>query len=121
MIKKRILIVDDDQISRDGVAELLEDEGFTALVAADGAEALPLLVSYQLDLVLTDLHMPKLDGLGLLDHLRNRYPTIPVIIFTAEVALDAKRKAEALGAQDYINKPLNFDDLLMRVKRVLDS
>jgi CheY-like chemotaxis protein len=115
--KKRILIIDDDQLSRDGVAEVLTDEGYEVAVAADGQEAITLLPSFQPDLVLTDLQMPRLNGIDILNHVRNVSPSIPVIIFTADITLDAKRKAERLGVQDYVNKPLDFADLLVRVAR----
>jgi CheY-like chemotaxis protein len=117
--KKRILVIDDDQLSRDGVAEVLTDEGYEAAVAADGQEAITLLPSFQPDLVLTDLQMPRLNGIDLLTHVKSVSPTIPVIIFTADIPVDAQRKAERLGVRDYINKPLDFVDLLVRVARAL--
>jgi CheY-like chemotaxis protein len=119
IMKKRILVVDDEQISRDGVAEVLTDEGYEVAVAADGQEAIALLPSFQPDLVLTDLQMPGLDGIGVLNHVRSISPTTPVIIFTADTTINAKRRAEHLGAEDYINKPLDFADLLMRVTQAL--
>lgn len=115
MMKKRILVIDDEQVSREGVGEVLAEEGYEVALAADGHEAIALLTSFQPDLVLTDLQMPGLDGVGVLNHVRSVYPTTPVIIFTADLTLDAQRKARQLGVQDYINKPLDFADLLMRV------
>jgi len=119
MIKKRILIADDDQMSREGVEEVLADQGYEVAVTVDGQEAITLLASFQPDLVLTDLQMPRIDGIGVLNHVRQVSPTTPVIIFTADITLDAKRKAQYLGVQDYINKPLDFADLLKRVERAL--
>jgi CheY-like chemotaxis protein len=119
MIKKRILVIDDEQISREGVGEVLEEEGYEVALVADGQEAVARLSSFLPDLVLTDLQMPRLDGIGVLNHVKNIYPTTPVIIFTADITIDAKRTAERLGVQDYINKPLDFTDLLMRVARAL--
>jgi len=119
MMKKRILVVDDEQISRDGVAEVLTDEGYEVAVAADGQEAITLLPSFQPDLVLTDLQLPGLDGIGVLNHVRSVSPTTLVMIFTADTTIDAKRRAERLGVEDYINKPLDFADLLMRVMQAL--
>ena len=119
MTKKRILVIDDEQISREGVGEVLEEEGYEVALVADGQEAVALLSSFLPDLVLTDLQMPGLDGLGVLNHVKNIYPATPVIIFTADITIDAQRTAERLGVQDYINKPLDFTDLLMRVARAL--
>jgi CheY-like chemotaxis protein len=117
--KKRILVIDDEQISREGVGEVLAEEGYEVALAADGHEAVALLASFLPDLILTDLQMPGLDGIGVLNHVKNVYPTVLVIIFTADVTIDAQRKAERLGVQDYINKPLDFTDLLRRVARAL--
>jgi two-component system OmpR family response regulator len=119
MTKKRILIIDDEQLSREGVAEVLHDEGYEVATAADGQEALALVVPFRPDLVLTDLQMPRLDGMGVIQHLRDVSPTTPVMIFTADVTLDARRKAERLGVQGYLNKPLNFADMLRRIARLL--
>ena len=119
MTPKRILVVDDDHISREAVGELLEDEGFTVALAADGHEAIAVLASFAPDLVLTDLQMPRLDGVGLLNHLRTVSPSLPVLIFTADITIDAQYTARRLGVQDYLNKPLDFDDMLTRIARVL--
>lgn len=119
MTKKRILVIDDEQISREGVAEVLADEGYEVAVAADGHEAVTLLASFQPDLVLTDLQMPGLDGVGVLRHVKQVSPTTPVIIFTAHVLIDAQREAQRLGVQDYLNKPLDFDEMLRRVAKAL--
>jgi DNA-binding response OmpR family regulator len=118
MTKKRILVIDDEPTSHGGVAEVLADEGYEVAVAADGQEGIVLLPSFLPDLVLTDLRMPGLDGIGVLNYVKNLYPSIPVMIFTADTAIDAERTVKRLGAQDYINKPLNFDDLLARVARM---
>lgn len=119
MVKRCILVVDDDETTRETLAEVLQDEGYEVALAADGLEAVAILSTYQPDLVLTDLHMPGLDGVNLLTHVKNVYPNTPVIIFTAHATLDSERQARHLGAQDYLNKPLNFDDMLMRIARAL--
>jgi two-component system OmpR family response regulator len=120
MTKKRILVVDDDPVSRDGVAEVLVDEGYEVAVAADGQEAIALLLSFRPDLVLTDLRMPNLDGIGVLTHVKRVDPSLPVMVFTAHTTIDAERTAKQLGAQDYLNKPFNFDDMLTRIARVFN-
>jgi CheY-like chemotaxis protein len=119
MRKKRILVVDDEQLSREDVAEVLADEGYEVAVAADGHEAITLLASFQPDLVLTDLQMPGLNGLGVLGHVQRVSPTTPVIIFTAHVLIDAQREAQRLGVQDFLNKPLDFEEMLSRVANAL--
>ena len=121
MVTKRILVVDDDHTSREAVGELLQDEGYEVALAADGHEAIAVFVSFTPDLVLTDLQMPRLDGIGLLNHLRRVSPTLPVMIFTADIRLDAEYTARRLGVQDYLNKPLDFEDILTRIARVFAS
>ena len=71
--------------------------------------------------MLTDLDMPELDGAGVLAHVKNIYPTVPVIIFTADTTIDAERKAQSLCVNDYLNKPLDFTDMLIRIERALTS
>lgn len=119
MEKKRILVADDDQTTRETLLDLLTDEGYDVAVAADGQAAVTLLSSFQPDLVLTDFNMPGLDGMGVLAHVKNVYPTTPVIIFTADTTIDAKRKAQALGVEDYLNKPLDLTDTLERIAHAL--
>ena len=121
MKKKRILVADDDHATREALLDLLTEECYDVAVAADGQEAVTLLSSFQPDLVLTDFNMPGLDGIGVLAHVKNVYPTTPVIIFTADTAIDAQRKAQALGVQDYLNKPLNLTDTLERIAHALTS
>jgi len=118
MVKIRILVVDDDETTRETLVEVLQDEGYEVALAADGLEAAAILSTYQPDLVLTDLHMPRLDGMNLLTHVKNVYPNTPVIIFTAHATLDFKREARRLGARDYLNKPLNFEAMLVRIAQV---
>ena len=120
-LKKRILVADDDRVTREAVEDFLTDEGYEVAVAADGHEAVALLSSFLPDLVLTDLNMPGLDGADVLVQVKNVSPSTPVIIFTAETAIDAQRKAHALGVQDYLNKPLSLDEVLERIERALKS
>jgi len=98
---------------------VLEDEGYEVALAGDGQEAIALLSTFRPDLVLTDLQMPGLDGIDVLNCVKNRYSTTPVIIFTADITIEARRTAERLGVHDYLNKPLDLTDLLRRVARAL--
>lgn len=119
MEKKCILVADDDDLTREAMAEVLQDEGYDVLLASNGEEAVSQLATNHPHLILTDLQMPGLDGLGILTHVRDSYPTLPVIIFTADITIDAERTAKRLGAKDYINKPLNFADVLTRIAHAL--
>jgi DNA-binding NtrC family response regulator len=117
----RILVVDDDRSALDSLAEVLEREGYTVLRAMRGAEALEILSSEHLDLVLTDLRMHEVDGMKVLEGVRSAEKEIPVIVMTAfasmQTAIDAIRK----GAYDYLSKPFKLDHVRLVVKRALEQ
>lgn len=119
MDKKRILIADDDAISRELVTIALQNAGYEVAVAKNDQEAVSLFASYQPNLVLTDLQMPRLDGAGLLSHIKHIAPDTPVILFTAHSDLGAEREAQRLGADDYLNKPLDLAEMLGRIARAV--
>ncbi len=116
----RILIAEDEQILRQTLAKLLETEGYEVLQAADGRAAYELVVEQSVDLVISDLRMPELDGLQLLSRLVQLAPELPVIMVTAYGTVDNAVAAMRKGAWDYLLKPVQFDDLLMKVKRALE-
>jgi len=117
----RILVADDDPPVLEILKDILEGERFEVLVALNGTEALAAVYRERPDLVLTDLHMPGMDGLELLRRLRGDLSTcqIPVIFLTVVESLDAETRAFDLGADDYIGKPLQKAKLLSRVRRAL--
>jgi DNA-binding response OmpR family regulator len=117
--RKRILVVDDDATSRRALAQVLNEEGYDAAEAADGEEAAGMLAAYHPELVLTDLAMPRLDGRGLVARLRAQLPGTPVIILTAQAALDARRAADRMGVEGFVNKPIHFEELLALVSELL--
>jgi two-component system, NtrC family, response regulator AtoC len=108
---KKILVVDDEVNMRLVLKAMLKKEGYDVETAADGLEALALLRRHDITACITDLRMPKLDGMGLLNRMVEEYPAIPVIIITAhgtvETAVDALKK----GALDYITKPFDQEEL----------
>ena len=108
---KKILIVDDEVNMRLVLKAMLKKEGYDVETAADGLEALALLRRHDITACVTDLRMPKLDGMGLLNRMVEEYPSIPVIIITAHgtvaTAVDALKK----GAFDYITKPFDQEEL----------
>ncbi len=121
MNKGRILIVDDEASARGALTEILTEEGFTVRAAADGFKALAVAGELAPHVVLTDVKMPGLDGLGLLRELRERHPETAVILMTAFGAVDAAVRAMREGAADYLTKPLNSDELLVVVERCLEQ
>ena len=116
----RILIVDDEANARTALAELLRDEGFQIETAADGFKALPKLEDFRPDLLLTDLKMPGLDGLELMRRAREGDPEIAAVVMTAYGAIDTAVAAMRQGAADYLTKPINVDELLIVMDRVLE-
>ncbi|MBL1218541.1 MAG: sigma-54-dependent Fis family transcriptional regulator [Planctomycetes bacterium] len=119
-MRKHILIAEDEQVLRESLAELLADEGFEVTQAANGSEAYQAALESPYDLVLSDIRMPEMDGLDLLDRLRKAAPETPVVMLTAYGTVDSAVKAMQSGAADYLLKPVQFEDLLAKVKRSLE-
>ena len=119
MYKPTILLADDEETLRKNVALVLEEEGFQVLSCPDGAKALEVLQTTPVDAIITDLRMPGLSGMELIDEAQKLTPSTGIIVITAfgevETAVEAMRK----GATDYLGKPLIFDELLFKLKRLL--
>jgi len=113
-------VVDDDARSRAAVARILAAEGYDATVAADGEEATGLLATWRPDLVLTDLNMPRLDGLGLLQRVRSVLPGTPVLVLSARSA-EAGPLAGGTDPSDFFPKPVQVDELLRRIRQLIGS
>ena len=108
---KKILVVDDELNMLLVLEAMLKKEKYEVATASDGLEALEILKDGDVAVVVTDLKMPKLDGLGLLSKIENDYPSIPVIVITAHGTITTAVEALKKGAFDYITKPFDQDDL----------
>jgi putative nucleotidyltransferase with HDIG domain len=117
---EHILIVDDEEAIREVVSTLLESQGYRCTLAANGLLATQHLKSDSPDLVLSDMVMPEMDGLKLLEFIRARDKDIPVIMVTAMHDLSTALDAIRCGAYDYILKPFEKDQLYMSVRRALE-
>jgi len=117
----KVLVIDDDSGLRRTVSLLLEDEGHTAETAADGDAGLQKSIEWDPDLILTDVRMPGMDGLELLDRLREAGSAALVIVMTAYGSQDQAVEAIRKGAWDYIDKPFAPDALVLRVKIAEES
>jgi two-component system, OmpR family, KDP operon response regulator KdpE len=115
---QRILVVDDEPQILRVLSRSLASEGYEIRVASDGDEALTVFSDWAPDLVITDLAMPKIDGLELCERLRAISP-IPIIVLSASVEEHIKVEALDLGADDYITKPFSMDELRARVRAAL--
>lgn len=116
----RVLVVDDEANARSALAELLEGAGHMVSTAADGRSGLIQLEQFDPDVVLTDLKMPGIDGLGLIEQGRRRAPHATFIVMTAFATIDSAVRAIKLGAESYLTKPLEFDAVHAIVERGLD-
>lgn len=115
----KIMIVDDDSNIRELVTALLQNNGFDVCEAADGREALQKISVDNPDLAIIDIMMPNMDGFELCRHLRAYYENMPVLMLTAKGELASKVKGFGLGADDYLTKPFEGDELVVRVQALL--
>ena len=115
----RILLVEDDQMIADGVSKALRDEGFALDWVQDGEAALSAASSVPYDLILLDLGLPKADGLSVLRALRARDHGEPVLIVTARDAVAERVKGLDAGADDYLVKPFDLDELGARIRALI--
>ena len=111
----RILVVDDDENLRWVLKTQLEDMGYSVSTAIDGEQALAAIERELPALILTDLKMPGLSGLELLDRIRADYPEMPVVIITAFATIQNAVQAMRAGAYDYLTKPIDYDELALVV------
>ena len=116
-----ILAVDDSASMRQMVAFTLKCAGFNVVEAADGVEALGKAKTIAVDLVISDVNMPNMDGISLIRELRSLpdYRFVPMLMLTTESATDKKMQGKEAGATGWIVKPFNPDQLLATVKKVL--
>ena len=117
----RILVVDDEVSARTALADLLRDEGFDVEMAADAFKALGKYEAFAPHVVITDLQMPGMDGIELMKKIRAGDDPVPVIVMTAFGDVSSAVEAMHAGAADYLTKPLNFEELLVVLKRVIST
>jgi DNA-binding NtrC family response regulator len=117
----RILVVDDEPISRDNLALALRRHGHETATAASGADALALLQDGDFDMVLTDLMMEGMDGLALLRAVKERLPDVEVVVITGYPTVDTAVEAMRAGAYDYLAKPYRIDEARLLVHKALEK
>ncbi len=116
-----ILIVDDEEGVRDGLSELLKDEGYTVLCAEDGEEALKILRTTSIDLILTDMRMPGMSGIDLLKKVHEINDKLGVIILTGYGEIESYIEAMSFGAMEYVSKPFKANELRFIVSKILQK
>ena len=113
-------MVEDQDSARESLVDLLQNESFEVHAAADGKAGIALVDQNDFDLVLTDIAMPGADGIAVLRHIRDVSPQTLVILMTAHATVDTAVEAIHLGAQDYLLKPLIFEDVLRKVRHLMN-
>ena len=115
----RILVVEDDQTISSFVAKGLKQSGFAVDQAADGELGLHMALRALYDVIVVDIMLPKLDGLSLIDTLRQKKINTPVLILSAKRSVDDKVKGFQTGGDDYLTKPFSFSELLVRIQGLI--
>ncbi|HMF58859.1 MAG TPA: response regulator, partial [Vicinamibacterales bacterium] len=120
----RILLVDDEPANVDLLRRLLVRAGFTRIEStSDSREVADLYVRFRPDLILLDLHMPHRDGLAVMDELNQiaEASYLPILMLTGDDTQEAKREALSRGAKDFLNKPFNSDEVILRIGTLLET
>ncbi|NTV48987.1 MAG: response regulator [Geobacteraceae bacterium] len=115
---KRILVVDDEENARMALSKILTHDGYEVASAGNGQEALNYLRSKDVELIITDLNMPEMNGLMFLRELNRIHPASNVIMITAYGEVESYLEAMTLGAFEYINKPVRYDDLKKVINKI---
>ena len=115
----RLLVVEDEKKVARFIKKGLEEEGYAVDVAPDGEEGLAMALDGVHDLLILDIHLPRMDGLGILQELRKKKVTTPVLLLTVRAAIEDKVLGLDAGADDYLTKPFAFQELLARVRALL--
>lgn len=116
----KILIVDDSRELSDIICEYMEANGYKADTTTESLDALRLISANGYDLVVSDIHMPGMDGLELMAQIKARYPGLPVVLITGYSVSEARKIAMEKGADDFIGKPFHMKEIFDVVTRVLN-
>ena len=117
----RILVVDDSLSARQGIAEILHENGHKTLQASNGLEALDLTIEQKPDLMILDLLMPDMDGFDVLAEMKKRDLKTPVVVLSSDIQDVARQECERLGASHFLNKPAQPGELAEAVRTILES
>ncbi len=121
MMTPSILVVDDELLIRDLLYDFFQQQGWSVAVADSGEKALEILRSRKIDLLLTDIKMPQMDGLSLTTQVRAMYPTLPVVLMTGYPSVETAVEGLRAKVEDYIIKPFNINKLFKVLKAQLEQ
>lgn len=116
--QRRILVVDDEENARIALSKILSREGYEVASAGNGYEALNYLRGKEVELIITDINMPEMNGMAFLRELNRCHPASNVIMITAYGEVESYIEAMNLGAFEYINKPVKVDELKKIIKKI---
>jgi putative two-component system response regulator len=121
----RILVVDDERVNVILLERILEQDGYTNVKSTTKPDqAVALYDEFEPDLILLDLHMPGLDGFAVMERLEDRIAGdtfVPILILTADIRPEVKRRALAAGAKDFVTKPFDRTEVLLRIQNLLET
>lgn len=118
---KRILVVDDEENARVALSKILTREGYDVASAGNGYEALNYLRGRDVELIITDINMPEMNGMAFLRELNRSHPASNVIMITAYGEVESYIEAMSLGAFEYINKPVKFEELNKIISKIFKT
>ncbi len=121
MTQPSILVVDDELLIRDLLYDFFQQQGWTIAVAENGERALEILRTRKIDVLLTDIKMPQMDGLALTAQVRSLYPDIPVVLMTGYPSVETAVEGIKAKVEDYIIKPFNINKLFKVLKSQLEE
>jgi two-component system NtrC family response regulator len=113
-----VLVIEDEMLQRELLSQLLKKEGYSIYEAENGMEALSIVEKTPIDVCIVDLRLPDTDGVTLIKEIKRRDPEIDIIMVTAYGSIETAIEALKSGAQDYLTKPVNFDDMLIRIGKI---
>jgi two-component system, OmpR family, alkaline phosphatase synthesis response regulator PhoP len=117
--KEKILLVEDEESLAIGLEYNLNEEGYQVVRAGDGEKAIEFFDSEEIDLVILDIMLPRIDGFGVAEHIRENSPQVPILMLTARTASADRIRGLEVGADDYLPKPFHLEELLLRVRGML--
>ena len=121
MEQHSILVVDDELLIRDLLYDFFQQQGWNISVADNGEKALEILRERKIDLLLTDIKMPQMDGLSLTSQVRTMYPHIPVVLMTGYPSVETAVEGIRVKVEDYIIKPFNINKLFKTLKSQIEK
>ena len=118
-VQYKVLVVDDQEQMRKLIIELLSQQGHQCVTAADGVEAMSKIYQNRFDAVITDIVMPKMNGIALTKEILSVYPKLPIIVMTGHVKEHPTELAIAAGAREFIEKPFSYDEFILRFNKMM--